>query len=168
MEIEVCCIENCNTKIFNKSLKLCRHHYRQLPRNKSKEREYQKKFRETEQGRKSILNYHLSEKGKKSVNKYHKTFKGRFTTSKLRAKDRQLDWTLSYEEYENFIKQTCFYCQNKISGTGTGLDRIDNSKGYIINNVLPCCGTCNRIRGDTVSVEEMIEIAKLLKRMRNT
>lgn len=36
-----------------------------------------------------------------------------------------------------------------------GMDRIDNNIGYTYNNVLPCCGTCNKIRGDRLTVDEM-------------
>lgn len=36
-----------------------------------------------------------------------------------------------------------------------GLDRKDNSLGYIIDNVLPCCGDCNKVRNTVLTVEEM-------------
>lgn len=27
-------------------------------------------------------------------------------------------------------------------------DRVDNDKGYSIKNVVPCCETCNYMKGD--------------------
>jgi len=39
--------------------------------------------------------------------------------------------------------------------TGKCLDRIDNSKKYTNINVIPCCGTCNKIKNNFLSVIEM-------------
>ncbi len=41
-----------------------------------------------------------------------------------------------------------------ISPKGVGLDRLDNRFGYFLGNVYPCCGECNRIRGDTLTIKE--------------
>lgn len=45
---------------------------------------------------------------------------------------------------EAFTKN-CSYCEQ---GEDIGLDRIDNEKGYLKTNVVPCCLTCNLIRKD--------------------
>jgi hypothetical protein len=64
---------------------------------------------------------------------------------------------LTREEYCDIFKADppCIYCHSKIRGIGSGLDRINNSKWYEVSNVNPCCGTCNDIRGDNLTVEEM-------------
>jgi len=64
---------------------------------------------------------------------------------------------LTREEYCEIFKNDppCIYCNSLIRSTGSGLDRIDNSKVYTIDNVNPCCGVCNDIRGDNLTVEEM-------------
>jgi len=46
----------------------------------------------------------------------------------------------------------CFYCG--FSGP-IGADRIDNSKGHEVGNMLPCCTICNRTRSDVFTVQEM-------------
>jgi hypothetical protein len=52
--------------------------------------------------------------------------------------------------------QGCFYCDSSLLNiiTGSGLDRIDNSQGYTPENTLPCCYSCNSLRGDRLTVEE--------------
>ncbi len=71
---------------------------------------------------------------------------------KAGARVRNYCFELTREEVENIIYKNCFYC-NKIpsmkitnySGTiiYNGIDRVDNSKGYITRNCVPCCKPCN-------------------------
>ena len=42
-------------------------------------------------------------------------------------------------------EQDCFYCGKKRC---LGIDRLDNSKDYTIENCVPCCGCCNRMKMD--------------------
>lgn len=87
---------------------------------------------------------------------FNRTLKGRFSNAKRIAKRRTLEWTLTIEEYEQLIQMNCFYCDGALGKVevSVGLDRIDNNQGYSIDNVLPCCATCNRLRGDWLTVEE--------------
>ena len=48
------------------------------------------------------------------------------------------------EEFVSFWNKNCFYCGDKINGIG--LDRVDNSIGYEIKNVVPCCEICNTMK----------------------
>jgi hypothetical protein len=68
----------------------------------------------------------------------------------------ELQVSLTLEEYTDLISKPCYYCNDKMNtpSFGRGLDRIDNSHGYHIDNVLPCCTTCNQIRSDKFTVEE--------------
>jgi hypothetical protein len=87
--------------------------------------------------------------------KYNRSLKGRFTYTVNEAKRRKLVCTLSFEEYAHLLVSPCYYCGLSLDDTSVGLDRIDNSLGYTLSNVLPCCGSCNRIRGDSLTVDEM-------------
>lgn len=94
--------------------------------------------------------------------------KTRFLSSKKQASKRKLSWELIYEEYLELVNTKCHYCcDTLLNKTGSSLDRIDNDKGYIKSNVLPCCGTCNVIRGDNLSVEEMEIAMKAVLELRN-
>lgn len=81
--------------------------------------------------------------------------KGRWAYMKDDAKKRELICTISLNDYTKLIQNPCYYCERTLpSSRCTGLDRIDNSKGYEVENVLPCCGECNVIRCNKLTVEE--------------
>lgn len=147
---------------------LCRKHYRALPEVRQKELEYREKYLRTLGHKKRVQKWNKSEKGKHAINTYQKTIKGRYNFSKQKAKKQNKEFTLTLEQYEQLLSKPCYYDGVSLLGEyGVGLDRIDNNKGYTLENVLPCCGNCNKIRGATISVAEMIEVAKLLKRLRS-
>lgn len=84
------------------------------------------------------------------------------------AKDSKRVWSLTYEEYLQIIHEPCHYCgKNLLEESGYHLDRIDNAKGYTLDNVLPCCWECNRLRGNQLTVLEMEVVAKTLLQFRN-
>ena len=59
------------------------------------------------------------------------------------------------EMYYNLICCPCFYCGEYLDdSTGVGLDRCDNKKGYTLNNVVPCCARCNRMKNVYVTSDE--------------
>ncbi len=74
-----------------------------------------------------------------------------FSDHVRRAGLRNLAWDLSYDEFVELWGKPCFHCGEAINGIG--LDRLDNSKGYAKDNVVPCCSPCNYMRG-TQSIED--------------
>lgn len=73
------------------------------------------------------------------------------------AKKKKLEFTINKEIFKELIKQNCFYCGTEPKSIlkhprsngdciYNGLDRVDNNLGYIINNVVTCCETCNKAK----------------------
>jgi hypothetical protein len=85
------------------------------------------------------------------------------------ALERGLAWQLSYQEFCDITSQACYYCgmspQNK-SKTGdtygdfvyNGVDRVDNTQGYLSGNVVPCCKTCNWMKNQFTKDEFLTHI----------
>ena len=66
----------------------------------------------------------------------------RYCNNKISAKRRGYSFLLTIEEYNKLTRNQYCYCCNK-KFNYTGLDRINNNRGYEIGNVLPCCKYCN-------------------------
>jgi hypothetical protein len=82
-----------------------------------------------------------------------------FQSYKRGARNRNLPFTLSIEDFINVVQRDCFYCGSppsiiagRYGNNGTfihnGIDRIDNTKGYEKENIVPCCSLCNRMKSD--------------------
>lgn len=95
---------------------------------------------------------------------WRQTFNGKLLSYKREAKKRGIEWLLSDEEFKDFWGKDCYYCGSKI--LGVGIDRVDNSKGYIIDNTVPCCCQCNIIKMDYTYEEFIDKIRNIYKNLK--
>jgi hypothetical protein len=73
---------------------------------------------------------------------------------KRHAKDRRIEWSLTFADVVNLISKNCNYCginpsnkkvtKNHNGFLYSGIDRVDSSIGYIVNNSVACCNQCNK------------------------
>ena len=109
-----------------------------------------------------------------SSNNYYKT---RIQTAHIRLRHRNKylgheDILENIDEFINWYNKTtkkCYYClipEDKIKILDWGnvtsyltFDRVDNNKGYSINNMCLACKVCNVAKGDVFSSEEFISLA---------
>lgn len=90
----------------------------------------------------------------------------RFRQSVYRAAHRNLLWNITLIDYSEMISKRCFYCDGVVPRFGCGLDRMDNSKGYLIGNVVPCCRDCNVIKANVLTFDEMVVAMNAIKGFR--
>lgn len=73
------------------------------------------------------------------------------------AKKRNFPFTLSFDEFKDFIKENCHYCGIEPLQKRTvkdckgeflynGIDRVNSERGYELDNCVTCCFTCNRAK----------------------
>ena len=89
---------------------------------------------------------------------------------KTNAKIRNLEQALTDEQIIAIHKENCHYCgvppsttrfHPNCTGSYThnGIDRVDNNKGYTIDNVVSCCKICNYAKRE-MSYDEFINWLK--------
>ena len=86
------------------------------------------------------------------------------------AREKNREFLLSYEEFQKLCHSNCYYCgsepeirqqfirysKNTELQPLNGIDRIDSSKGYTLDNCVPCCMRCNQMKSD-MNVSDFID-----------
>jgi hypothetical protein len=90
----------------------------------------------------------------------------KYSRLKYQARRRGLAFALSREEITEITSAACCYCGGPLPNYGYGLDRKDNTQGYTRENVVPCCETCNWIKSNRFSYEEMLELGETIRYIR--
>jgi len=79
---------------------------------------------------------------------------GLYCNYRAHARNRNLCFEIDLDLFKEITKKNCYYCgcapfqiKKSKSNNGdyiyNGIDRIDSSKGYFPDNIVPCCGRCN-------------------------
>jgi len=125
---------------------------------------------------KEVRGFHLQDGNTKSCGCLSRLPKGESNFNqvygyyKRNAKAANLPFKLTKIEFKKLTQQNCTYCGktplqiiNRPRHNGkfiyNGIDRIDNSKGYIEGNCAPCCKICNLMKR-TLSYKEFINKIK--------
>lgn len=84
---------------------------------------------------------------------------------KLKDKKKGLDFNLTAEYLtDNIIYKACTYCGDI---KNIGCDRILNTKGHTVDNVVPCCYSCNATRNNLYTHEEMLILGETIKQIKS-
>jgi len=132
-----------------------------LTKKKYKEKNKEKIRSET---KKRNTDWYIKNKFKVAEERHE--LKYRFRRYFYNSKNKNREFLLSIEEFEEITNKRCYYCNgyNKSESllieinslTYCGIDRIDNTKSYIKENCVPCCNICNRMKLE-MNTQEFIE-----------
>lgn len=124
-----------------------------------------------------VYNYRLKYKKDYESNSKKWTFKDVHREYVKKSKARNIEFSLSLEDTYLMFSQPCYYCNRPPSNVRTrtsgvkvtyqGLDRIDNEKGYIKDNVVPCCKHCNAFKLDRTQEELYQHVEEIYKKRFN-
>jgi len=85
----------------------------------------------------------------------------------LSAAKRKIEFNLDKKIFLYLIYHNCYLCGKKTDDEHqNGIDRVDNNKDYILENVQPCCGNCNFIK-NKFSLETIFDKFKKILSKRN-
>ncbi len=85
----------------------------------------------------------------------------KFITYKHGAKVRGHAFNLTKDEFSSFWQVPCTYCGSEVATIG--IDRIDSSIGYSIDNCVSCCAMCNTMKLNHSLDEWLDKMKQILK-----
>lgn len=93
---------------------------------------------------------------------------------KYNAIKRGFAFDLTDKEFIKLITGNCYYCDSAPSNTSAyykvkynGIDRVNNKKGYLKQNVVSCCALCNKMKSALTQDEFIDHVLKIHKRFNN-
>jgi len=99
----------------------------------------------------------------------------KFKQYQKEAKNRNFEWTLTFEQFLELCTKNCHYCNmvpanRHVNANATdtfvyqGIDRKDPLKGYTVENSFPCCYQCNMAKNNYLETEFLSWIAAVYKK----
>lgn len=84
----------------------------------------------------------MREIGKGKVLRHKDSPNRKFSTYKCSAKKHAgREFSITKEQFMELWQKPCYYCNGSIKTIG--IDRVNNEKGYTVDNIVPCCKLCN-------------------------
>jgi hypothetical protein len=112
--------------------------------------------------------------GHSTVGEGNAAFNVFFSVYKHNAKRRKIEFNITKDEARYISQLPCHYCgnppRNRIKSkmrrmigdfVYSGIDRVDNTRGYVMDNIVPCCEVCNWMKRDFSGTEFMQHIKKI-------
>ncbi len=94
---------------------------------------------------------------------------------KSNASKRGISFDLTYNQFETLVDGECYFCGDAGGNTlrkrsyndynYTGIDRIDNSVGYLPSNCISCCSWCNRAKNNGTLANFVDKCRKITSRI---
>lgn len=124
-----------------------------------------KEYRKTEKYKSIKRAYYVKNKNK--ILKENKSWAiskaGKLASYKQGAKLRNIEWAISDEQFYELWGKNCFYCNDPVERIG--VDRVDNNKGYVNDNIVPCCSACNRMKLNMKVEDFKSQVCKIYKNL---
>ena len=87
-----------------------------------------------------------------------------FYIYKRAAQLRNYYFDLTIEEVKEICLGECWYCGRVASEDNrNGIDRVDNSEGYTIDNTVSCCKECNVAKNDMSASDFIAHAARIVE-----
>ncbi|AGE54739.1 hypothetical protein PBCVKS1B_638L [Paramecium bursaria Chlorella virus KS1B] len=118
-----------------------------LKKIRENQRTYHAENQESINKRKQTYYVDNSEKMKKKDRLRNATVHRKFAYYENNARKRSIPFDITEEFVGVLTDQDCFYCGDKTStAVRNGIDRLDNTIGYLEENCRSCCGVCNNMK----------------------
>lgn len=114
----------------------------------------------------SIVKQNVGENNPAYIDGRTKTLKQDYSQYRLGAGYRNLQFSLTYQEFQELVMNNCDYCGDPPEDRRNGIDRVDSSVGYIKENCVACCYFCNLAKSDWTKEQFITKIEKIYKHLK--
>ena len=87
------------------------------------------------------------EKMEEANRKRRESLEAHYKICRRSARTKKLEFTYSEEEFKALVEMPCYYCDTMDEKGFVGIDRMNQSLGYIQSNGVSCCAMCNWLKG---------------------
>jgi hypothetical protein len=84
-----------------------------------------------------------------------------YSIYKSRRAKKGVPFELTINEYDRLLTKRCFYCQGSNCATNIGVDMLDPTIGYTVDNCVPCCKVCEAMKGKMLAGDFVDHIEKI-------
>lgn len=91
---------------------------------------------------------------------YRDSLNGRWQMYKNNAHRRDIQFYITIDEFAELWQKACVYCASEIETIG--IDRVNSSKSYTVDNVVPCCARCNEMKMNASTEDWINQMKKIL------
>lgn len=113
---------------------------------KRRERDRERRAKDPDKFRAAQRKRYLADPDK--CREYQRTcLSARLYMIKYNARDRGYEFALSDSEAKSLVGGACHYCGHMPEDRLNGIDRVDNKKGYTLDNCVSACAECNNGKG---------------------
>ncbi len=101
-----------------------------------------------------------------------------YSSYKDSSKDRKILFSLTKDQVNDIVFKNCYYC-NSLPRERTikrgkknrniaynGIDRVNPSLGYVSNNIVPCCYSCNIAKSDMSFTDFLYHIKSIYENLK--
>ena len=107
----------------------------------------------------------IREHRKQTTRTYRNQPKEKYKLYIRSAKRRCLVFEIDADFAISLFLSNCYYCNNGPNPLN-GIDRINNDKGYTVENCVSCCKMCNEIKLNHSTEEILIHLQKIIDHMK--
>ena len=104
-----------------------------------------------------------------------------YKTYKTSAEKRNIEFCLTFDDFNMLISKNCEYCgsapvlptnqkyhkakqfNNDPDASFNGIDRVDSNLDYTIDNCVPCCEYCKKVKLNKSTNEFLQHVSKIYK-----
>ena len=94
---------------------------------------------------------------------YRHKIETRYKRCQFDSKRRNISFNLTFDQFVEITSNSCYYCKSFDERNFCGIDRVDSNIGYVVQNCVACCKTCNYMKLELTVEQWMNHMKKVLE-----